>query len=340
VPAAVTGQGLRRVAFEGCTFRNLGTWGLELGRSTQRSRISRCAFTDLGGGGIKLGDDAIPKSDTEQSFGNEIADCEIADAGRIFASAVGIWVGQAFDNRIAHNHIHDLLYSGISVGWTWGYSESLNRGNVIEKNRIHHIGRRTDGDGPLLADMGAIYLLGGRKGTVVRGNVIHDVQGLRLGWGIYLDEGCSDMLVENNLAYRTTHGGFHLHYGRDNLVRNNIFALGRDWQVYRSRPEEHLGFRFEHNIVYWTQGPLTQAGGNRVEFARNLYGGIAQETFRVGDQTWDQWRAAGQDEGSTFADPMFTDVTSDDFTLKPGSPVKKIGFQPLDASPAGPRPAR
>ncbi|MEO6437162.1 MAG: right-handed parallel beta-helix repeat-containing protein [Tepidisphaeraceae bacterium] len=344
--AAVHGQGLRHVVFERCTFRNLGTWALELGRSTQNARVVQCAFRDLGGGGIKLGDGAIRQGDAEQTFGNQIIDCEVAGGGQMFSSAVGIWLGQGFDNRIAHNDIHDLLYSGISVGWTWGYETSLNRGNVVEKNRIHHIGTRASGEGPLLADMGAIYLLGGRQGTVVRDNVIHDVHGLRLGWGIYLDEGCSNVIVERNLVYRTTHGGFHLHYGRDNLVRNNIFALGRDWQVYRSREEEHVGFRFEKNIVHWQAFPsrrpcpLTQGGGNKVKFAGNLYGGIAPADFRVGELTWKTWRAAGQDEKSLFADPMFTDSANDDYTLKPGSPAEKIGFEPLDITTAGRRQTR
>ena len=335
--AAVKGEGLRKVAFEDCSFRNLGTWAIQLGKSTQQSRIIGCTLRDLGGGGIKLGDGAIAKVEAEGTFGNEITDCEIANAGQMFPSAVGIWLGQGYDNRIAHNHIHDILYSGISAGWTWGYDESLNRGNVIERNRIHHIGKRADGEGPLLADMGAIYLLGGRQGTIVRDNVIHDVQGLRLGWGIYLDEGCSDVLVEHNLVYRTTHGGFHLHYGRDNVVTNNVFALGRDVQIYRSRDEAHLGFRFERNIVYWTAGPLTQGGGNKLMASNNLYGGIAPGNFRVGDQTWEQWRAAGQDEGSIFADPMFADLAKDNFTLQPGSPAERLGFKPLDASAAGPR---
>ena len=109
--------------------------------------------------------------------------------------------------------------------------------------------------------------------------------------------------------------------------------------IYRSRPEEHMGFRFQHNIVHWTQGPLMQGGGNQVEFTRNLYAGIGQTAFRVGDQTWEQWRALGQDEGSIFADPGFTDPAHDNFTLNPTPPLQQIGFQPFDPSTAGPRQA-
>ncbi len=341
--AAVRGEGLRRVTIENCTFRNLGTWALELGASTQSSNVRRCTFTDLGGGGIKLGAGAIAKEKDAQTFGNTIEDCTISDGGKVFMSAVGIWLGQAFDNRIAHNDIHDFYYTGISAGWTWGYEESLNRGNIIEKNRIHHIGKvradgNSDSEGPLLADMGAIYLLGGRRGTVVRNNVIHDVVGTRVAFGIYLDEGCCDVIVENNLVYRAVHGAFHLHYGRENIVRNNIFAFSTDPQIYRSRQEEHQGFSVERNIVYWTSGsPLTRSSPDKITFDRNLYGGIAEKDFRVSEMTWSQWRAAGQDKNSIIADPLFVDLAKDDFRLKPDSPAKQVGFVPFDVSDVGPR---
>jgi hypothetical protein len=336
--AAVRGERIRRVSIENCTFRNLGTWALELGQSTQLSSVRRCVFEDLGGGGIKLGSTTIGQGNDALTFGNAIEDCTVRDGGRMFMSAVGIWLGQGFDNRIAHNHIHDFYYSGVSAGWSWGYGDSLNRGNVIEKNRIHHIGKLKSGEGPLLADMGAIYLLGGRRGTVVRNNVLHDINGLRLGWGVYLDEGCCDVVVENNLVYRAAHGAFHLHYGRDNVVRNNIFALSSDPQIYRSRQEEHLGFAVERNIVYWTSGsPLTRSTPVNVKFDRNLYGGISEEAFRVSEMTWQLWRAAGQDRNSIVADPLFVDVAKDDFGLRPDSPAKQIGFEPFDVGDAGPR---
>src|SRR5205823_12252188 len=180
-------------------------------------------------------------------------------AGKTCPSAVGIWVGQSFDNVIAHNEIHNLYYTGISLGWSWGYGDSLNRGNIVEHNHIHHIGKRGDGDGPILSDMGGVYLLGARPGTVVHNNVIHDVAGIKYGgWGVYLDEGSSNVLVEKNLVHHTSHGGFHLHYGRDNIARNNIFAFGGEQQLVRTREEDHLGVTFDHNIVYWTSGPLTK----------------------------------------------------------------------------------
>ena len=84
---------------------------------------------------------------------------------------------------------------------------------------------------------------------MVRNNIVHDVAGHDKAWGLYTDEGSTGIVLENNLVYRTTHGSFHQHYGRDNLVRNNIFAFGRDAQIVRSRDEPHRSFTFERNII-------------------------------------------------------------------------------------------
>jgi hypothetical protein len=337
VPATVKGEGLKNCTFDACVFANLGTYGLQLSRASQNNRVTRCTFRDLGAGGIKVGDDTIHKDRAEQTVGNTIQDCDIGDGGRLFPSAVGIWLGQASDNRIAFNHVHDFWYTGISLGWTWGYGESLCSGNVVERNHIHHIGRPSAADAPILADMGGVYILGGRKGTLCRGNIIHDVDGRHFAWGVYLDEGTSDVVVEDNLVYRTQHGGFHQHYGKDNVVRGNIFALGRDAQVMRGKIEEHQSFTFENNVVFWTSGMMTNTLASHLAFDHNLYGPIPQADFQAARMTWQQWRAAGMDPNSTFADPMFADPEKGDFTLKSGSPVEAMHLKIPTPADVGPR---
>ena len=337
VPAVIRADGARACTFENLTVTHVGTYAIELAKACARNRIDRCALTDLGAGGIKLGDTAISQNNADQTFANEITNCEISDGGNVFPSAVGVWLGQAFDNRIAHNHIHDFYYTGVSTGWSWGYGDSLNRGNIIEKNHIHHIGKRADGRGPILSDMGGIYILGGRLGSVVRNNHIHDITAVKYGgWGVYLDEGSSNVRVDSNLIYRTTHGGFHLHYGKDNIVTNNIFSTGREWQIQFSKEEEHTGFTFEHNIVHFTSAPALNAFVSKATFNHNLYGPIAAKDLRFGDKTFAQWQASGQDKNSIVADPTFADPATGDFTLKIPAIAESIGFVPFDVRDAGP----
>jgi len=344
VPGAVWGCGVRRCAFEDCSFSNLGDYGLELGRGCTRNRVVRCEFAGLGAGGIKLGETAIRAHPADQSGANLISGCRIHDGGLMFHSAIGIWLGQSPNNVLTHNLIHDFYYTGISIGWTWGYGEALATNNTVQFNHIHHIGVKSNGDGPILSDMGGIYTLGKQPGTTVINNLWHDIAGLRYGgWGIYFDEGSSGILAESNLVYRTTHGGFHQHYGETNLVRNNVFAFARDHQLQRTRPEDHISFSFQTNIVYFDSGVLLGGDWSNDHYPMdwNLYfdarPGAQPGSLPIGPCSLEQWRQRGHDLHSLIADPLFQAPKNDDFRLQPGSPALQLGFHPLDLTRVGPQ---
>jgi len=344
VPAAVRGDGVRSCVFDGCSFTHLGNYAIELARGCSANKVSRCTLSDLGAGGVKIGETRVRPNKTDQTFGNEVSDCRITDLGNEFPSAIGVWIGQSYDNRIIHNEIADLYYSALSVGWTWGYGDALARGNVIEHNHVHHVGKPSDEPEPILSDMAGIYTLGKQPGTVIRNNRFHDVAGIKYGgWGIYYDEGTSDVVSENNVVYRTTHGGFHQHYGKDNVFRNNIIAFGRDMQAQRTRPESHRSFTFEHNIVYWDKGDAVVGGWDdnnyNVAFDYNDYWRTdGKADFRLGNLPLDQWQKKGLDAHSVVAGPKLVDPAKDDFDVRPDSPAIKLGFKPFDQADVGPRP--
>ncbi len=342
VPGAVQAQGARNCSWEGCRIVHAGTYAIDLAAGCRDNRIERCEMADLGAGGVKIGTCAIPDSDAMQTSGNRVEDCRIIGGGRIFHSAVGVWIGQSPGNTIAHNEIADLYYSGISVGWTWGYKKAAGNGNLVEFNLVHHLGAPAGEDGPILSDMGGVYTLGEQRGTVIRNNVFHDIAGrVYGGWGIYFDEGTSHILAEKNVVYRTTHGGFHQHYGKENTVRNNIFAFGRDYQLQRSRKEPHLSFTFERNIVYWDRGQLL--GGlwddfDKYAMDRNCYWAAPPAGApRFAGMDFKAWQAKGRDKSSVLADPLFSDPSKADFRLPKDSPALKLGFEPIDAAAVGPR---
>jgi parallel beta-helix repeat protein len=326
VPAAVTLRGAEKVRFEGCTFEQLGTHGLGLIDGCRDVEIAGCDLHDLGAGGIMIRDNCRR---------NTVRDCEISYTGVLFHGSAGIMIGKSSGNKVVHNHIHDLTWMGVSVGWTWGYGESDGYGNIIEYNHIHDLGK-----GELLSDIGGIYTLGVSPGTRIRYNLIHDIRKRGYGgWGIYLDEGSTDILVENNLVYRAQSAGFHQHYGRDNLLRNNIFALNTEQQIQRTRAEDHRSFIFEQNIVYADASPMVtdqEWTPEGADFERNLYFD-ASGTPDFAGKTFEEWQAMGMDAGSVVADPLFVDPGSGDFRLRPDSPAFALGFKEFDLSTVGVR---
>jgi hypothetical protein len=320
---------------EDCVFAHLGGYAVEIGRGGQGIKIRDSEIADIGGGGVRIGETAVRNEAFDANHSNEVTDCNIHKLGRVFAPAVGVFILQSGTNLISHNNIYDLYYTAVSVGWNWGYQETPCRKNVIEFNHLHDIGQN------LLSDMGAVYTLGIQRGTVVQNNLIHDVNSFTYGgWGLYTDEGSSDILLQNNLVYRCKSAGFHQHYGRDNVIRNNIFAFGKEHQLMRSREEQHNSFTFENNIVYFDSGDLLGSYWSNDKFVidHNIYFDArpnAKVTFS--GATLEQWRVRGHDTNSVIADPLFADPKNYNFNLRPDSPALKSGFRPIDLSTVGPR---
>jgi parallel beta-helix repeat protein len=335
LPAAIEATGARLCTFEKCTVSHVGTYAIALRRGCSQNTITECTLTDLGGGGVKIGETSMPEVAADMTADNMVVDCDISNGGLVFHSAIGVWIGQSPGNRIIHNRIHDFYYSGISIGWTWGYGPAMATGNIVELNQIHHIGVREDGDGPILSDMGGIYTLGRHTGTVIRQNLFHDIAArVYGGWGIYLDEGTTSILAENNIVYRTSHEGFHQHYGKENVVRNNIFAFGSTYQVRRTRAERHTSFAFENNIVLWERGAMFGGPwrGGEMIFDRNLYWCMNDSASMTDSLTWKGWQRNGFDLHSLLTDPLFRDPKKGDFTLEPKSRAHALGFNPISTA--------
>jgi parallel beta-helix repeat protein len=333
-PAAIEAVGAIGLKIERCTIAHSGGYGLYLGRGSKHSYVLANEFFDLGGGGVRVGEPVVRPDDAEQNYDNVIADNDIHDLGLVYAPAVGIWVLQSGRNQILHNHVHDLFYTAISVGWTWGYGPNQSKDNLIEFNHIHAIGK------DMLSDMGGIYTLGEQSGTIIQNNLIHDISSFTYGgWGIYMDEGSSNILIRDNIVYGCKSAGFHQHYGHDNIVSNNIFAFNREYQLMRTRAEPHNSFTMKENVIYFDQGGLLGTNWKDGIFTMrdNLYYDTRGTDIRFAGMSLSEWKASGHDQGSTIADPLFINAGNFDFRLRSGSPALKNGFHQIDMTNVGPR---
>jgi parallel beta-helix repeat protein len=257
----------------------------------------------------------------------------IHDAGRVFPAGIGVFIGHSAFNEVTHNEICDLFYSPVSVGWVWGFGKSVAQHNRIADNHLHHYGWG------VLSDMGGVYSLGPSPGTVVAHNLVHHAHSYSYGgWGLYTDEGSSDIVLENNIVYDTKTGGFHQHYGANNVIRNNIFAFSREEQIRRSREDVKSSLTFTRNIVYCDNDQvLTRIWSNGDYLVNsNVYWSIGESAPLFGGRDWDEWRAtSGQDKDSLLADPLFENAAGRDFRLKKNSPAFQVGFQPIDLKGIG-----
>ena len=340
--AAVMADGAHNITFRDCEIAHTGEYGIWFRAGCVSNRIEHCALTDLGAGGIRIGDpggkgaSAAPASvvtsvNTYSTGFNVVDNCIVKGGGRFHASATAVWIGHSADNRITHNEISDHYYTGVSVGWVWGYKGSVAQRNTVAFNRIHKIGQGA------LGDMGGVYTLGTSFGTRVCDNVIFDVDSYTYGgWGLYTDEGSEGILMENNLVYDTTDGSFHQHYGRDNVIRNNILCFSKPHQIAATRAEPHRSFTFENNIVFWDKGPALKTNAIKVtvEWKKNLWWQTSGPIDFSG-MSFQAWQASGRDKEGAMADPLFRDPGSRDFRLKRGSPAISLGFKPFDFSRAG-----
>jgi hypothetical protein len=144
----------------------LSTGGIELVEHCASDAVEGNHVFDISANGVMLGG---PKEEAGVPKDCRIANNHVHAVGIEYHGAVGIWVGFAQRALIAHNEVHDLPYTGISLGWQWNPQPTPCKENTVEWNHIYDVMKN-------LGDGGGIYTLGFQPGTIIRGNHIHDVR--------------------------------------------------------------------------------------------------------------------------------------------------------------------
>lgn len=299
----------------GCTIEQAGPYGIDVGLGCRRIDLIGNTLRDLGGGGVKIHGGEVDEAPWRRTGCCVVSDNRIERGGRVFPGSVGILLGLTNENVVSHNSVQDFFYTGISVGWSWGYKETASRDNLILDNRITKIGQG------LISDMGAIYVLGVQPGTVIAGNVIDGIRAYDYGsWGVYLDEGSSHILVEENWVNGTQGPCVNIHYGRGNTIQRNLLFSEHDAAAQIGRVEGHISGYFRENVVVSRAGRLFRCGywgriEDGLESDHNLFlvsetptAVVYKENRGMKPTSLDEWKTAGKDRDSRFERILYDEL--------------------------------
>lgn len=263
LPAALFFARAEGCALENCRVARTGACGIAFGGRCRDNRVSRCELDDIGGNGVVVGwrgnvmtgqlsfvgDESLSSdwaNPEDVPQGNRVTDCTISRCGAVCHGSVGVFAAFSAGTEISHNLIHDMPYTGISVGFRWNTTETSQREALVAHNHVYDVMK-------MLADGGAIYTLGYQPGTVLRGNRLHQVH--RSGFahggapnnGIFFDEGSSGFLVLDNVIYDTSGDPIRFNQTREeNLVwKTNYFGVSPEDPQFPKEIADQAGPRAE-----------------------------------------------------------------------------------------------
>ena len=205
--AAVELRHTENIHFDGCRFEHLGGSGLDYVEGCRGGSVTNTIFTDIAMNGYVSGsfspeglETHLPYQPTdfrEVCTGQQITNCEFYNVTNEDWGCVAICAGYVSGINIEHNTIHDVSYTGISLGWGWNRDLVCMKDNRVHANLIYNYAQH-------MYDCAGIYTLGNQPGTVISENVVRDiakpsyVHDPNHWFYLYTDEGSSNITLKDN----------------------------------------------------------------------------------------------------------------------------------------------
>ena len=205
--AAVELRYTEDVNFTDCRFEHLGGSGLDYVTHCKGGTVSRCTFTDIAMNGYVCGsfspeglETHLPYQPTdfrEVCTGQTVEQSTFYDVTNEDWGCVAICAGYVNGITIDHNTIHDVSYTGISLGWGWNRDLVCMKDNKVHANLIYNYAQH-------MYDCAGIYTLGNQPGTLISENVVRDIAKPSyvhdpVHWFyLYTDEGSSNITIKDN----------------------------------------------------------------------------------------------------------------------------------------------
>lgn len=195
------------IRFEGCTFRHLGGSGLDYITGCKGGSVSGCSFSDIAMNGYVCGsfspaglETHLPYQPTdfrEVCTSQTVEQSLFEDVTNEDWGCVAICAGYVSGITIEHNTIHNVSYTGISLGWGWNRDLVCMKDNRVHANLIYDYAQH-------MYDCAGIYTLGNQPGTMITENVVRDiakpsyVHDPNHWFYLYTDEGSSNITIRDN----------------------------------------------------------------------------------------------------------------------------------------------
>jgi hypothetical protein len=199
LPGAIHIEAAHDTRLERNVLRHLGGSAVNYWVGTHDNEFVGNVITDVSGSGVSvdLNLEGDPADSRKISRNDVIRNNYIEKTGRDYYQTVGIMAGYTEGLVIEHNELHDMPYSGISVGWGWA---NVAKCGAEQPGAIQPDPGRPQHD----VRRGALYTLSRQPGTVLAENYVSDI--VRHPWvgsyeinGIFLDNGSNLITVRDNV---------------------------------------------------------------------------------------------------------------------------------------------
>ncbi|WP_297088270.1 right-handed parallel beta-helix repeat-containing protein [uncultured Draconibacterium sp.] len=195
IPAALSVHNGNNIVVKDCKFINLGGTGLAFNYGGENIFVSSNYFKDISGSAIEVGNDANkPNNDKMIPKNIVVYNNYIENIAKDYRGGVGILCFYIDGLIVKNNEIHNVPYTGISLGWGWGSSEA---DPVPEQNRnFTIINNKISGLATFTYDAGGIYTTNPVFGiNIIEENYVKD---LWLNYGAFYFDGYSSNWILNN----------------------------------------------------------------------------------------------------------------------------------------------
>lgn len=257
------------VTIKACTFRNLGSLAIIMGKGIEPftdyrhegtgnaksgivgslqqhfyanstfnreggtdNKITGCQFYNLGAGGVILGGGNLL---TLEAGNNTVENCVFHDLNRIEKSYRPAVYLTGVGNKIRHCEIFNTPSMAIYM--------MFGNNNIIEYNYLHEVCVEAE-------DQGAIYY--GRnpaeRGNIIRYNYFENIPDHYRTCAVYHDDGAGGMTVTGNIFYKAGYWNVLIGGGSNNSYSNNIFI------------DTKFGIHIDNRMQNWAKSQLDSGG--------------------------------------------------------------------------------